>query len=264
MGKRIWRDLFMLIAVFAVVWSVFTYLPIFPKSSLLNVSIDTEQEIGDNLVENYLNSYNGIDTIDNYDVNSFIDSVFTFLSVKMETVKFNYTFIVVNNDQINAFAMPGGYIIIYSGLIEFCDSPEEFSSVIAHEIGHIENRHLISRLIKKLGIAILLSNEVAVLGEVSQTAIETAFDRKQEREADSYAFSLLDKSGISPRIIATFFRKLETKGLTYNKNFELLMTHPHHDERIKAALRYNLSENFEEKQLDFDLKKVQNIISNLN
>ena len=97
---------------------------------------------------------------------------------------------------------------------------------------------------------------------MSQTAIETAFDRKHEREADNYAFSLLEESGISPRIIATFFRKLEKKGLTYNKKLELIMTHPHHDERIKASLQYKLSENFEEIPLNFDLRKVQNIISN--
>ncbi len=263
MTSKTWRDLLLITAGFATIWVIFTYLPIFPNNSILSVSIDTEQEIGDKLVDNFINDNNSIDTINNSTINLFIDSVFTHIRSNMEEVSFDYTFIVIKNDQINAFAMPGGYIFIYSGLLEFCDTPEEFTSIIAHEIGHIENRHLITRLIKKLGIGILLSSDATVVGEVGKTAIETAFNRSQEREADRYAFSLLDKSGISPRVVATFFRKLEKKGLSYNKNFELLMTHPHHDKRIQAALQYKLSDNFIEKKLTFDLNKVKTIIGEL-
>ncbi len=261
MSKRIWRDLSILVGLFVAIWLVFTYVPIFPKASNLSLSVEKEKTIGREMVENLLIESGELDTLSNEKINSFIDSIFYRLSPHIEDAQFDYNFIITNNNQVNAFALPGGYIIIYTGLIEFCDTPEEFSSVIAHEIGHIENRHLISRLIKKLGISILISGDSSVLEEVSQTAISTVFDRKQEEEADQFAFELLEKSGISPRVVAKLFRKLENEGLSYNKNLELLMTHPHHDDRIKASLSYKMDSTFVEKKILIDMQEIKDVIA---
>jgi beta-barrel assembly-enhancing protease len=257
---RIWRDLFILIGVFAVVWGAFTFYPLINKDTDFSISIDKEQEIGRQLMENYLLNAVHNDSINHPDVNAFVDSVFSILSADYD-LKFDYTFIVVNDSQINAFAMPGGYIVFNSGLLQFCSSPEEFASVMAHEIGHIENRHLINRLLKRLGLAILLSGDVTVVGEVSQTAIATVFDRKQEREADEFSMKMLEKANVSPRSLAKFFRKLETEGMTFNKNVTLLMTHPHNDERIKAALSYPLSDDFIEEKMSLNLDLVKEILA---
>lgn len=259
MSARIWRDLLILIGVFCAVWMAFSHLPIFPEETDFSISVEKEKEIGDKLIENLL-STRGEDSIANPTVDLFVDSVFQVLNKSLEDSEFEYTFIVLDNNQINAFAMPGGYIMVYSGLIEFCDTPEEFAGVIAHEIGHIENRHLISRLLKRLGVAVLLSGDASVLGEVGQMAVNNVFDRDQEKEADYFAFELLEKSGISPRVVSTFFRKLEEEGHTYNEDLEILMTHPHHNQRIKAALEYKMDSNFVASKLPFDLAKVKDAL----
>jgi len=264
MSKRIWRDFVILLGVFVIIWMFFTYIPVFSKISDLSISTENEEQIGKHMVDNLLIENGELDTIANPVINAFIDSVFYILEPNIENPQFNYKYIISNSMEVNAYALPGGYIVINAGLLKICDSPQEIIAVIAHEIGHIENRHLISRLIKKLGIAILISGDSSVIEEVSQTAITTVFDRKQEEEADQFAFKTLEKSGISPRIFAKFFRKMETEGLSYNKNFKLLMTHPHNDDRIKASLSYKIDNSFVEKPIDLDLLKVKVEISSIN
>jgi predicted Zn-dependent protease len=260
MKRTIWRDLFILSFGFGLIWLTFSYLPVFPKKSDLTLSTQKENKIGENLIKNLLHDSN-TDSINNETIQSDILSIYKQLEKNIDNKKFDYNFIIIKNNEINAFALPGGYIVFFTGLIQFCETPEELSAIMAHEIGHIENRHLISRLLKNIGIELLLSGDNSVIGEVSHIAIESVFDRKQEKEADQYAFNLLKKSGISPRVVSSFFRKLENEGKSFNKNIELLMSHPHNIERIKAALQYPLDSNFTERKIDIDFLNMKKQLS---
>lgn len=81
----------------------------------------------------------------------------------LEQTEYHYDFVVFDSEMINAFTVPGGNILISTGLIGFCDSPEELASVMAHEMGHVEERHLISCLNKEQGIEILTSGDPCVI-----------------------------------------------------------------------------------------------------
>jgi beta-barrel assembly-enhancing protease len=174
---------------------------------------------------------------------------------------FNYHFRVLNNSQINAFTLPGGNIFIYSGLIKYTQSPEELAAVIAHEIGHAEKRHVIIKLEKEFGLAVLFSiltgNNGTILTEISRTATSAVFDRKQESEADAYAFQLLEKSGIDPLAFATLFRRINDEQGTNSLDFAILRTHPDNNSRIKAAMEYKTEESFKSKPFNIDWKKIK-------
>lgn len=144
---------------------------------------------------------------------------------------------------VNAFALPGGRIVLTSKLIKAADSPEEVAGVIAHELGHTAHLHPETSLVRAIGLQLLLSLVTGGAGGDTAGGIVglltiLQYSRNAEREADRYAVSLLTKGGIDPKGLRYFFEKLdksEFKILT-GKLEELsgmLSTHPGTKERIE-------------------------------
>jgi predicted Zn-dependent protease len=141
---------------------------------------------------------------------------------------------VVNNNEVNAFALPGNHIVVHTGLIYMCDNPEELVGVLAHEIAHLEKRHVIERM-RTEGIITLLEGAVAqgggatVASAVGELA-GLAFSRDQENEADEVGFVFLTNSNIRPNGMATLFRKMKQEELS---GFvpEFMSTHPELESR---------------------------------
>lgn len=256
MKKSIIRDLLILVAIGAAIWAIFALVPFAPKESKI-ISINKEYELGEFMVENFFNDAQ-YSEFNSETVDSALSLIAETLSEGAIKKEYTYKIIVFDHTMINAFAMPGGNIIISTGLLNFIEEPEELAAIMAHEMGHIENRDVLKRLIKNLGIAVITSGDQYVLSEVSKTAVSTVFDRKQEREADEFALKLLEASKINPRIYATVFRRFNEANQDWNENLELLMTHPHNNSRIRAALEYELHEDFSETKLDIDWQKIKN------
>ncbi len=139
----------------------------------------------------------------------------------IELTDYDYKIHVVNNDQVNAFATIAGHLFVNTGFIEFVETPEEIVAVLAHEIGHIEHRHVIRKLVKELGIAIvfgvLTGDNGEFVSDMSRAMLSTGFDRGQEADADNFAFDLLTKVNLKPTHIATFFRRLKRKDTMYQR-----------------------------------------------
>lgn len=257
MRSKILVDLLKLLAIFGVVWAVFVFFPIFPDKEDFSLSMAKENKLGKLIVEKVMAEDPTFHVVETPFCDSVLFSIENRLLVAMSSSDYDYKFMIVANDEINAFALPGGYIMIYSGLIEICDNPEELTAVIAHEMGHIENRHIVSRLIKELGLSVILSGDLVVVGEIGRTAASTVFDRRQEKEADEFSLDLLYKAKIDPRIMATFFRKLKDEVGSYDKKLEILMTHPHINSRIKSSLEFDMGENFKSEPMDLDWVKFK-------
>ncbi|MBL8380939.1 MAG: M48 family metallopeptidase [Burkholderiales bacterium] len=122
-----------------------------------------------------------------------------------------YEFHVANDPSVNAFAIPGGFIVIHSGLIASAASAEEVAGVIAHEIVHVEKRHSLKAMAKGAGVAIAVALVTGDLGGVAVIGTELAnlsFSRGHETEADLEGLKLLVKAGIAPHGMRDFFRKL--------------------------------------------------------
>ncbi len=255
MQRTILRDLLVLLGVFGLIWLVFSLFS-YPEDPQL-ISIHKEEKLGEVYVDLILlNPVFG--EFDNSRVDSAVRVIADRLEEGLEDSEYNYHFVVFDSEMINAFTVPGGNILISTGLLAFCDTPEELAAVIAHEMGHVEERHVVSRLIKELGIEILTSGDQYVIGEVSELLTSTSFDRKQEEEADLFAAKLLETASIEPRSLATLFRKLEEEmDNELIQHFEIISTHPSFHSRIREALSFKPAKDFEAEPIDLDWELIR-------
>ncbi|WP_417515139.1 M48 family metallopeptidase [Minwuia sp.] len=158
---------------------------------------------------------------------------------------------VVPVDMVNAIALPGGFVLIFEGLLKQAGSAEEVAGVLAHEIGHTQYRHGMQRLIWSEGLAILI-NIVSPgdLGRIGRDAgallLSLSYSRDAEREADDYAIDNLNRIGVTSAGMAEFFERaggLHEAGETDAEGnsdvaalLKYLSTHPDSAERV-ATIR---------------------------
>ncbi len=156
-----------------------------------------------------------------------------------------YNFQIVNSDQINAFAVPGGWVYVNRGLIERADNVSELAGVLAHEIGHIAERHSIEQLQRQQGANTLLSilyggilrrnpGQVEQVGvQAAGTAVFAGYSRDAEREADRVAVPYLVRTGYNPNGLPSFFQELLTEQQRNPSRVQQwFATHPTTQERI--------------------------------
>jgi predicted Zn-dependent protease len=153
---------------------------------------------------------------------------------------------VFGDGQVNAFAIPGGNIVVYSALIRFCDNPDMLAGVMAHEIAHIQCNHISKKLAKEIGISTVFAifgDNLKILGGILRNLTSNHFNREQEAEADAIAVTYLQKAQIDPAQAAALFTKLNDKMGSMSGAMEWLSTHPDSKkraEKIKAAANKNI------------------------
>ena len=152
--------------------------------------------------------------------------------------RYNYRWLIADNKEVNAFAAPGGVIVVYTGLIKQTDQPEELAGVLAHEVAHVEQRHSLRHLIKHAGLSVLLSLAIgdwsgSMLGGWISTVTQMKFSRNAEMEADKEGLQRMVKAGWDPRFMVSFFSKLAKKD-NQPEALSLLSTHPTSEERMQA------------------------------
>lgn len=245
--KKVFIELLILLGIGGAIWAIFAVFIKMPERPTL-VSIEDEQSIGERYSESIL-KINGFSEKNDLYIDSVLAVTADTLRNVQEDAKYDYKFVLVDNEMVNAFALPGGYVIITTGLIKFCETPEELLSVICHEIGHIEKRHVITRLIKDIGLSLLTSNDPYVSGEIANEILSQGYNREQEEEADLFACELLLKCNLEPRSMASFFRRLKEKNDTgIYDSFEILSSHPNMNKRIKTVLTFKVPEGFTAKK----------------
>jgi len=179
-----------------------------------------------------------------YRVTKFVDSIGTLLSQNQkERPNLQFTFTILDDDSsINAFAIPGGHVFVYTGLLKEVENTAELAGILAHEIGHITNYHSADRLVagEVTGLVnqILFGDE-STIAKAAASLLENLaflkFSRKNEFEADSFAVVYTCRAGINPLGIRDFFVKLKRKFGDSQKVFEPLSTHPLISERIESV-----------------------------
>jgi predicted Zn-dependent protease len=160
------------------------------------------------------------------------------------------TFYIATSENLNAFALPGGKIILNSGTILNAARPEELYGVLAHEISHVTLRHTTRQMISVFGVYmavdLILGNIIGTVAAVGQGAsylLQQGFSRDQEREADQQGLAYLLEAGIDPRGIIEFFNRIEREKAAHetlseiDKNLSFLSTHPTSRERISDLSR---------------------------
>ncbi|KIX11964.1 M48 family metalloprotease [Dethiosulfatarculus sandiegensis] len=163
-----------------------------------------------------------------------------------------YHFQILNSNEINAFAAPGGLIMVTRGMLRICRSEAELAAVLAHEIGHVQNRHGLSAikqnrmlelggLLLKEGTQEFGNSELKKLtglfgesvGDVTKTLLVSGYSRDQELEADQAAVRILTSTGYPPQALTSMLRKMKTALADQSTGFA--KTHPDPLDRVESV-----------------------------
>jgi Zn-dependent protease with chaperone function len=144
--------------------------------------------------------------------------------------------IQMGKENINAFAVPGNHIVIFSSLLDFADTPDEVAGVLAHEIGHATEHHPTQGLIRKVGIDLILTGAFGSSADYATTILHLKYSRNDEQQADDIAIKLLNESNIDTKGFVNFFEKLAQEHNILSEHEEILQyfsDHPGLMERVQ-------------------------------
>lgn len=248
-------------------------LPDLGTSALTALSIEKEKRLGEVIYEQFRGNANILhDPL----VKEYINDLGNRLVAHADDVKFPFTFFVVNEPSINAFAFYGGHIGIQSGLIDAAETESQLASVLAHEIAHVTQRHIARRkqaanenapltLAGFIGAILLAAvSPQAVMASLMATSAGSQqaminHTRSNEMEADRIGMNILVNSGYDPAASAEFFEKLQEQIRYKTKLPPFLVTHPLPDSRVSdARLRaMQYERKFYSDNIDFLLIKAR-------
>lgn len=218
-----------------------------PASETLSPS--DEQAIGDELMRQLRQH---LPLADDPEITAYIDELGQRLAAHSDMPGLRFTFFVVEDDNINAFAMPGGYIGINSGLLDAARSESELAAVMAHEIAHVTQRHIArhyasaQRLNLQSAAALLAAVLIGAYDPQAGSAAAMAgiggtlqqqlnYSRAFEREADRVGLRILARSGLDPQGMPGFFERLLEASRYRERAPEYLSTHPLTENRLSEA-----------------------------
>ncbi|MFM9872590.1 MAG: M48 family metallopeptidase [Fimbriimonadaceae bacterium] len=155
---------------------------------------------------------------------------------------FEYTFDVIDSKELNAFAMPGGPIFFYTGLLDKMKTEDEVIGILSHEITHVRNQHWASQyadtMKRKLGLMVVLtilnanSDILNATDMLDDIVVGLKYSRKHETEADTFGYDMMTGAGYNPRGMVDVFQILLNAG--GSKPPEILSTHPDTAKRIES------------------------------
>lgn len=223
-------------------------LPELGDAASNDLSLVTEKRIGQQIMHEI--RWRDPSYLDDPDVESYLNQIGGRLASFSSDPGIGFQFFAVSDPSINAFAMPGGFIGVHTGLILAAQSESELAGVLAHEISHVTQRHIARQVFqqKQLSMGTMLAMAAALLAarsnaqvasaaivsaEASAVSAQLAFSRDFEREADRSGFDILKKAGFDVRGMSNFFERLQRAGRLYDNNAPVYMrTHPVTLERI--------------------------------
>jgi predicted Zn-dependent protease len=159
----------------------------------------------------------------------------------------DWQFFIVDSKEVNAFAVPGGFVYVNRGLIERADQMDELAGVLGHEIGHVVRRHTVKQMEKAQGANVgvtlacvltsICNSQIAGAAiNVVGGAVFARFSRQDEAEADQEGFNNVVRAGISPVGMVTMFRKLIDERKARPGAVEsMFLTHPLEEDRIQSV-----------------------------
>ncbi len=214
-----------------------------------------EMEVGEREHPKILKEYGG--RYDGQRIDAYVRDIGLGLARVSEVAGLPYTFTVLNDGKVNAFALPGGYVYITRGLLALADNEAEMAGVLAHEIGHITARHTAQRysqamatnlglqLLSAIGAGAGMPAGLGSLVSFGAQAILQGYSREQELEADMLAVRYMVRAGYDANAMITFFGKMEAhKRLVAvvsgdpkaAERFHIMASHPRTSERVIQAI----------------------------
>lgn len=217
---------------------------------------EQEYYIGRSVAATVLDQY---PAYENDEVNEYLDTIgqIVVLASDRPSLFADYSFQVLDDDEVNAFATPGGHIFLTRGMVRLAENEDELAAVLAHEVAHVVESHGLqtirtSRITAALtsaaitGAQFAAGEEVAELTEifegtiddVTQTLFTAGYSRSAEREADQGAVKILRRAGYAPSALASFLERMDARWEPDGPG--LARTHPSPSDRlndVRAVLR---------------------------
>ncbi|MBP6303125.1 MAG: M48 family metallopeptidase [Bacteroidia bacterium] len=236
--KKIIFQLLILSGVFLACWFLLSNIDWRNIFGTEEMSENTEKKLGD-IYWDYFDSHEQI-VKDPY-VTKCMDSLLIRISTSNAIDKEKIKLHVVESDEVNAFALPDNHLVVYTGLIKECSDETELCGVMCHEIAHLELNHIMRKLVKEVGLSMLISmaggnSSSEIIREAVKLLSSSAYDRKLEKEADINAVDYLIKADINPEGFANFLYTLSLDKTSVEKSVNWINTHPDSEERSKYIL----------------------------
>jgi beta-barrel assembly-enhancing protease len=222
--------------IFIVTWALVATATRF---AINQTPVAWEEHLTDSVIAEHTNLF----VIDTNDVHlSVVTQLVERIAAALPPAERRYQFrvAVLDHHIVNAFAMPGGRIFVFKGLLYNVQQPEELAGVLAHEMAHVTHRHGLHKLIAAKGpyyaLRLFIGKQEGLLSDISsasQLLVGLQYSRSMERDADATGWHYLEAADIDPRGMANFFRHQEPRA---NEDYipELFRTHPATGERIAA------------------------------
>jgi len=226
-----------------ILLAVFFFQTVSPVQA--SFTVDDEKKIGKEFYDK-LSKHNLL--VRDEKVNDYITRLGNLILDRSSNVLFTFHFSVIRSSAINAFATPGGYVYVNRGLINLCENESELAGVLAHEIAHVNSRHIAQQIEKsqKISMASLaavlagvflggggVGTEAALgLTMATSSALSLKYSRENEEEADRLGMSYLVNAGYDGRGMMTFLKTMKNYEFYSNSIPSYFMTHPGTDERI--------------------------------
>ncbi len=213
--------------------------------SLFNVeakSDKTEEKLGDMFWEMIEKTEHEVKS---KDITAPIDSLLRKICTENGIDKSQIKLHIVESSDVNAFALPNKHLVVFTGLVEASENEAALSGVIGHELAHIELNHVMKKLVKEIGLSVLISmttgSSAGAEGarEAARLLSSSAYDRKLEKEADIKAVDYLVEANIDPAPFADFLYTIADAEPDFAKHLTWVSTHPDSKDRAKYILEYS-------------------------
>lgn len=233
-GKTTFIKLILAISALIITLLLLTYFYFIPwavNKAATNFPLEYEKKLGKIMFEQVKTS-EPFDSAKTRLLNSFFDSLHFENRIKIEIL-------CVKQKEVNAYAIPGGYIVVYDEILNKMESKDELAGLLAHEYSHIILRHTLKNTFNSIGFSALLQivlgsfdeSVIGLIGNQAQQLRDLHYSRSLEKEADKKGFELLKLQHINPRGMINLFERLKSEN-TDNMP-EIISTHPLPEERIK-------------------------------
>lgn len=264
MKDKLLLQFFLLFIPFLILWFLFSRIDFMNTLEIDKFSKENEQKLGKLMNELFIKSEH---EVKGQEINDVVEEIKVKLCEAAEMNPEEVRVFIIESGMVNAFALPDQQLVLHTELIEFCDTPEELAGVMAHEIGHMKHRHVMKKLIKEIGVAMLfavISGDAGgkILKDIAKKISSTSFDRDFETEADLFAAEIMQKSGIDPIHLANFLYKIGTELSSMPEAFEIVSTHPDSKKRSAEIIKARDTTSFTKVSLEIEnweeLKKSVN------
>lgn len=229
--RRFWIPAAAVAAVVITAGLYFVGIPAAASYTADRIPTSWEEELGRRTLESFTDN---LPECDDEALGRHVGSIVKRLDEAAPTHPYTFKVHIIETDAVNAFALPGGYIVLFSGLIEKTDNPEELAGVVAHEMQHIIHRHTTKGMVENLSTYMLFKFMAgdAYAGGLINSLGNLRYSRIHERTADEEGLKLLISSGIDPSGFVSFFEKMEDMEGNLPEQLSYLSTHPFAGERV--------------------------------